>query len=407
MALPKVTINFNNGAIGTSKASPDGVFGLLISAIAVGTSFVLEQAYKIKSLRDLEDLGILGTVGVNYKLHKTVKEFYAEAGSGVELWVMGVAQSKALVDYFTDTASADCPARKLLDTATGKISCLCVGKSTFGTYTPTLSNGLDAEVTALLPVAQTFAEDYTNQKYTPFFTVVEGLAFNGVDTDLSDLTTVSYNRVGILLGDTETRTGATASNGSALGVFAGRLASNQVHVNIGKVKDGALKPLELYIKDTKVELYAIEALHDKGYITFRTHQGKSGYFFTDDPLACDTTDDYAFITRRRVIDKAFRLCYQTLVNYLLDEVQITSDGKLSPFYIKFLQGDVERVISQEMSAKGELSVDVTKKDDTGVKCFIDPDQNIVASSQLNVSVRVRPHGYNRFINVDLGFTVNT
>lgn len=44
--------------------------------------------------------------------------------------------------------------------------------------------------------------------------------------NLPNLKEQNYNSVGVLIGDTETRTGTTASKGSAVGVLAGRLAAH-------------------------------------------------------------------------------------------------------------------------------------------------------------------------------------
>ena len=56
-----------------------------------------------------------------------------------------------------------------------------------------------------------------------------------------------------------------------------------------------------------------------------------------------------------------------------------------------------------MTASGELSGD---GGDNGVQVYIDPTQDVLATSTINVELRVRPFGYARYINVLLGFTVN-
>jgi len=73
--------------------------------------------------------------------------------------------------------------------------------------------------------------------------------------------------------------------------------------------------------------------------------------------------------------------------------------------IKSWEAKVESAIANAMTANGELSADVTNVNDRGVECFINPAQNVVADSILNIQVRVRPFGYPRYINVYLGFQV--
>lgn len=58
-----------------------------------------------------------------------------------------------------------------------------------------------------------------------------------------------------------------------------------------------------------------------------------------------------------------------------------------------------------MTAKGELSADPTLANDTGVECVIDITNNIVQDSTLKGKIRVRPFGYNRFIEFSIGYNV--
>ena len=125
----------------------------------------------------------------------------------------------------------------------------------------------------------------------------------------------------------------------------------------------------------------------------------------DDPLACDPSDDYHFMARRRVIDKAYRLALTALTNFILDTIPVTNEGKIQPQYAKAIEAEVERVIAQQMSTSGELSVDPTVANDTGVECTIDITNNVVQDSTVKGKIRVRPHGYGRFLEFDLGFTV--
>ena len=142
-------------------------------------------------------------------------------------------------------------------------------------------------------------------------------------------------------------------------------------------------------------------MHDKGYITPRAYVGLSGYYFADDCMACDPTDDYAHLTARRTVDKAYRIAYQTLVQFMLDEIEVNEDGTMQNGVLKSWQQAVENAINRQMTAKGELSA----TDGEGCVCFIDPKQNVLATSRIELTLKVRPYGYARFIDVNLGFQV--
>lgn len=402
--LPGINIEFQNGALGTVVQSPDGVFGVVANAIPVTSTFVLEKEYVIKSMQDVAALGIIDSVD-NHRLYKFFSEFYNEAGEGTEIWLMGFANTKSMSDLFTpDGTTGKAPVEKLLDAANGRLHGLFTVFNPEATYTITVEDGVDSDVPVAVSKAQLLAENYAQLKYAPLFVIIEAYGFDGSHTDLADLTTQSNNRVGVLIGDTESRTGSTLSQGCAVGVIAGRLASSQVHVNIGKVRDGALSLLDAYILDTAPELYDIESLHDKGYITFRTHIGKTGYFFTDDPLATEVSDDYHYLTRRRVIDKAYRVVYNTLLDFLLDDFDVSNDGTISPIYAKTIEGKIESAIYNQMTVNKELSVDSANKDDKGVIVKVDLDHNVTSTSKLKFkALQVKPKGYSRYIDVPLGF----
>lgn len=394
--LPRINIKFQNGNLGQVVSSPDGVFGLLASAVAVVDKFELNKAYQLKSMRDVAELGILEGTN-NGKLYKTLKEFYAETGEGAEVWLMGVDKKTKLSEWFAEKDGAVL-AETLLNAAQGKLRGLFTAYDPDATVETTVVKGLDQEVSKALSFAQQLADTYTTRVYAPFFVLLEGYAFDGDKVALEDLTQKEFNRVAVLIGDTDKE-----SKGAAVGVAMGRLASIGVEVNMGRVRDGALKPLTLYIGNTAVDQYDVEALNDKGYNSFRFHQGKAGYFMIDDLLATSETDDYRYITRRRTIDKAFRIVYTTMLDFLLDNSKVMPDGTISPIYAKTIENAVESAIFNAMTTAGELSVDASNSNDRGVVCKVDLSHNVVSTGQIKMTVQVRPLGYNRFINVELGF----
>jgi hypothetical protein len=396
MNLPGVKIGFSNGKLGLVATNPDGVC-LLVSSASATSGFLLNKTYIIYSLADAVALGIINSIS-NYELYKTIKEFYDEAGEGTELWIYGVAKTRTL-----DQLVADSEAALIASNRRVRFVVLKYAPSTAETAT---TAGIRTGFSATLQSAQALADTYTINKIHPVIYIIEGYNYTGVAQDLVGFDTSAYNRVAVMIGDTETRTGTTASKGAAVGVLAGRLAQNQVHVNIGRVKDGALKPLQMYILDTPAEQVNVAAIYSKGFISVRSHVGKSGFYFTDDNLACSPSDDYHFISRRRVIDKAFVLANTALTNYVLDDFNLLESGKLSIIDARTIEAEVERVISQEMGAKGELSVDVTVANDTGVKVKIDTTNNVASTGTIQGKVSVRPKGYGRYFEFTIGYNLN-
>ncbi len=393
--LPRIKIHFENGALNQVVPSPDGCLGIVATGVAVASTFALSTAYTLRSLTMLDALGV--TSSNNPSLYQIVKDFYDEAGEGTEVWIMAFPDTVKLSDMVDKTQDY---AKKLIQAAAGKIRGIVISRTPTLGYSFVASDGFDPDVTLAITNAQALAEYAADTMFAPVFVIVEGFGYTGTPGDLADLTQGTDNRVAVFIGNT-TGTG----NNQAMGIISGRIASVPVQRNIGRVKDGPLSIVRGYLKTTPAELADVASVHDKGYITFRTYIGRSGYFFNDDSLATEGTDDYNHLTARRTIDKAFRIAYDTLLDQLLDEIPVNANGTMQAPMVKTWQMLVENAIATQMTANGELSADATDPKDRGVQCYIDPNQNIVSTSKMNVSVRVRPFGYARYIDVYLGFQV--
>lgn len=394
--LPRIKINFENGALGSVVPSPDGCLGIVATGDPVEGKFELGKAYMLKSYKDLADLGITETV--NPGIEKTVREFYGEAGEGTEVWLIAFTNSAKVSELVDENKEY---AKKLITESNGKVRGIVIAYFPDPNYEPMIEGGMDSDIALALPKAQALAEWATDICFAPVFVLLEGYAFDGDAVQLTDLTEMSHNRVGIVIGDT-----VSGSKGTAMGVIAGRIAAMPVQRNIGRVKDGALAPIQFYIGETPASGYRfIENLHDKGYITVRNYVGKAGYFFTDDSLATKVGDDYRQLANRRVADKAYRIAYSTLLEELLDEIPVNEDGTIQIAVAKNWQSKVEQAIAVGMTANGELSADITDPNDRGVVCYINPAQDVLATSRIIVSLKVRPFAYARYIDVNLGFNV--
>ena len=360
MALPGVEIKLGEGGLGRVANVDDRISGLILTGATVtGTGKVTAgKAYLVSSLKEAIALGIAET-GSNAYAYGHIKEFYDQAGSGRQLWLMLVPQTVSMEDMLDKTKAY---APTLLDAAKGKIRKLGVSRKSAGVIA--LAGGVDADVDKALIKGQALAEDYA-AIFKPFRFLVDGKDFNGTVGDLKDYATTKLNRGGVLLGAT------SASKNAAVGLALGSMAALPPQRKIARVKNGALKINQGYLSsNAKTETLESSwgSMHDKRYIFFRQFVGKSGYFFNDDPTAAPASDDYGTFSKGFVIDKAITLAYATYVNEIGDEIEVDEDGKLNPAKVKDLQGKVESAINLKMVAAGEAG---------GVTATIDPDQNIL------------------------------
>ena len=387
--LPRIKINYLSGQLGTVGTSPDGLVAIVAGATAVASTFELGISYKLRKPSELTALGV--TEENNPALVHFVRDFYRQAEEGAEVVVYGVDPAKTMTELLAKEEGA---VRKLIERHSGALRSIFLSSSAGDSEEAT--EGLSPDVYTALPEAQVLADWATTELYAPLFIVIDGRGYTG--KNLRDLSKQSYNRVGVLVGSTEKE-----DKGASLGILAGRIASIPVQRNAGRVRDGALKPETFYLAGKPIEEVQSEIieLYEKRYITFRRYVGRTGYFIADDNLATSPTDDYAQIANRRVIDKAYRLCYDSLLDLMLDELELNEDGTLQAPIIKAWEQKVEDAINRSMTASGELS----SEDGEGCRCVIDPKQNVVATSKIELTLKVRPHGYARYIDVALGFLV--
>lgn len=402
MALPTVNIPFQNGNLGLVDIPEDGIFGL-VASMTVNAGLPYGTSISVRSMADVATLGILDTVDDHF-LYKFLQEFFSEAGEGTKLWIKPIARTALMSDQFVPDVNGIAPVQQMLDAANGEIRGIFTCWNPDNTVTLTAEDGVDEDVWATVTAAQTFCTNYTETKKSPVWVVTEAYNFTGVHADLTDLTSMDNNRVQLVIGNTEKRTGTTAAKGVSLGAYAGRLAKIGVAVNPGRKKSGPLYDANIYIKDTLVEQYDIESLHNKGYVTFRNHPKTSGYFITDCPMATSATDDYSKLTRRRVIDKAFVLAYQVVSDEILEDFNLTASGTIDPIYAKKIEGNVISAIYTGMTLQNELSADLTNPTDKGCFCSISTTYptGTTGTIQFN-SLQVRTRGYAEMIEVPIGF----
>mgnify|MGYP003432672944 FL=1 len=141
----------------------------------------------------------------------------------------------------------------------------------------------------------------------------------------------------------------------------------------------------------------VQSIHDKGYLFLIKHIGFTGSFFNDSFTCTALDNDFATIENNRAIDKAQRGVYAKLLPKISGPIYIdSSTGKISADSISSLEA-IASIPLEQMERDGELS---------GFKIFINPDQDVLSSSRLQVTMKIVPVGVLREIVVNIGFALN-
>lgn len=384
--LPKVKINVNKDGLGQVAQTQDGVSAMVLTGDSVTNGIQVGTSVQVFNLDEAIEKGITQTD--NPYAYKHVQQFYEEAPSGTELWIMLVDATVTMEEVVSSDQDY---AKKLLNDAKGVVRLLAVSRKSDGTAT--IANGVDADVDAAVVKAQSLVEGYAIN-YKEVSVIIDGKDFTGDVGALEDYKQSDNEFVSVMLSNTD------GSKNAAVGLLLGRLAKDPVMRNPGRVKSGSLPTIDAYFTDGK----AIEAsegawdsIHDKGYIFLRSFVGRSGYFFNDAPTCTTQSNDLNSIPRVRTIYKARRVAYGVFVNEILDEIPLEANGRIAPALIKSWEGLVDNAINLTMTQNGEVS---------GVRTFIDPAQDVLGTNEVRVSLDILPVGYAKYITVQLGFTTN-
>lgn len=135
-------------------------------------------------------------------------------------------------------------------------------------------------------------------------------------------------------------------------------------------------------------------LDSYGYCFLRKITDLSGTYHNRPYTAVTSTSDYSFIYNNRTIDKAIRSCRALLLPETGSPIKLNEDGTLTDDTIGYFEGLVKQAL--------DVMVSNTELSNYGVT--IDPAQDVLATSTLEITVQLQPIGAADFITVNIGFT---
>ncbi len=385
MGLPGVKITLGSGGLGRVSSSSDGVAGLLLTGSAVEGKLELNKHYQLSSTKDLSTYGV--TSENNPLLYREIKSFYGQVGEGAELHLLVAPSTMRLSSMVS--MGADSPLSRLIEGAAGRIKIVGVNRLPESPEESDTTEGLDGDVIAACAAAQQSAESFAS-RIMPFRMLLPAIGWTGDNTFAPN--TCSYNRVGLVLASEGELNGQYPA---AIGMVLGRAAKAEPHQDLGRVKFGSLAPTGYFTNGTtSLEKYGMAgSLNEAGYIFFVHYPGKNGCYLNGCPMATGETDDYATLNNGRIMDKAMRLAYDTYISEIMDNIAVGEDGKLPNGVCRSFESMIENAVSVQM--EGQIS---------SFSAYVNPEQNILSSSRLEVECRLVPLGVLKEINVLLSFS---
>lgn len=224
----------------------------------------------------------------------------------------------------------------------------------------------------------------------------------------TDVAGANQCRVSVVIGQAGSGTGAELyiaeanktlkSTVSCLGVMLGLLSAAKVHQSISWIKNfptGITLPAfgdgTLY---RSLDSALVEQLDAARYMFLVTQIGQSGSYVNDSHTMDAATSDYAMIESVRTMDKAVRGVRTYLTPELGGNVYIdASTGKMQAFSVAHLETTANKAL-EDMEKAGELS---------GYKVEIDPEQDVLSTSEVEIVIKQVAVGVMRKIKVRIGF----
>lgn len=169
--------------------------------------------------------------------------------------------------------------------------------------------------------------------------------------------------------------------------------------------DGSELSKPCYANGTAVDLIAAvnlaTQLNNYRYIFLQQNIGFSGTGTTinDNHCAVSFSSDYAYENDNRVFDKMHRLLYAQFIPILKSTIKLKEDGTLTNEIIAYYNAQIAQALnvmltSDPLTGNQELAAELPT---------IDPNQNVLATGNLVISVQATPEGVARNIIIGLSF----
>lgn len=397
----KVSFNIGEGGLGRDQANTDNYSGMIFDS-STTPSGITDGVLKVRTLAAAESAGI---TEADYPVaHYQISEFFRIAGvlTSYEqgyLWLM-------FFDGGTDSVNYDGSQLETMQRyAGGTIKRIGVFlKGTFATSFVTDSQDVaDSLATGNMPLSVVIAADFTATTLSA----------------LTNLRTLASPRVCVVISQDLGGTGGALATSegysvACLGVALACKAFGNTHECIGWInkydvidEDTELDTIQFATGEayTTQDDTVLEDLNDYGYLFLYKETGYSGTFFYDSPTCTDSTSDYAYWENQEVIDKAIRAVRLDLIPLVNSPLYLAADtGELNEATIQKFKTAASAALD-DLAQDGNISVKESGSlPDNSV--IIDPDQDVLSTSTITVTIKIVPVGTAREIVVNIGFTTS-
>lgn len=394
--MNSLEIKRQNGNVPKSLPGQDHVSGIIfyVESASIPTAFATEHIHAVSTIDAAEALGITADLGKPYNatwatrvMHYQLSEIF-RLNPGISLYV-GIFQKPTTAHTFAEVA-------QMQNYANGAIRQIAIWDG----YTEVTEENVH------LLQAKAEALDLENAPLSIGYAPCLKSGYSKLPKNIAN----ADPRVSVIIaqagGDADTGAliFAEASNKttkvavSCIGVWLGHVSSAAVHESISWVKKFpsgiSLPALSDGTLVRNIDKANLEALDTARYLFLTPIVGVAGSYWNDSHNMDAAISDYCSIELVRTMDKACRGIRTYLTPELGGNVYIDpSTGKLQPYTVSHLETTANKAL-EDMEKAGELS---------GYEAKIDPEQDVLSNSTVEVVIKNVPVGVMRKIKVKIGY----
>ena len=206
--------------------------------------------------------------------------------------------------------------------------------------------------------------------------------FSEVSLNLSDIAGNSISTLGASMGNlAKAKVNESTSNPERFPLTSGNLLSVAGYATGDLYKD--------------ISQVLRNKINDYHYIYLREFSGITGVYFNSSYTCIANSSDYATSENNRTMDKAERNIYVALVPKLAGDINLNDDGTLAQ----------ESINDYHSIADGELDTMKIDAEISAKQVIIDQTQDILSTSELQITVEIIPKGKARNIVVNNSYVV--
>lgn len=404
-----------NGGLGQQAPSDRNVGALIFAqGYEVGSTFEFDTVYELNSVDDIAELGLTAATDANAAADTTalcyyhISEYFRLNPDGKLFVLAGDGIAAADLDDAADTIMA---------AAGNGVRYMGIVFGFDPAATLTIATGFADFVTTAQNTMQAWRDARADEFVYVDAIVIEGVA---ASTTLADLKTRDCAQVSIVVacdfGYLESYAAAfkkTAAVGTALGSIGVRMLSESIgSVTIERPPASKRGRPNYTLVDTRNNRWLIvglstgelfndltQAVRDelttKAYIYAGQYESYSGVYFNGEATLTLATDDYNTIHANRIWDEATRGVRRALIPRMNSRVQIDpTTGRIKP----------STIADWDAAAKRELEVLLKEGEISDFRFTLDPQQDVIATGKVVVSLAITPQGIAKEIEATIGFS---